>query len=125
MPLIDILLSLLIIAAIFLIVYLITWLHKIGKVIEQINNDIGDLHDKAIPLIENLTKTAESTSKITNEAEKYFKDFSEIVDILFDKLSWFKSKSGSMLQKTNSPGEGIFLNLRAISKGIRAFIKNL
>ena len=125
MPLIDILISLLIIAAISLIIYLITWLNKVGKVIVSINKDISDLHDRVIPLIDNLTKTSETASIISLEAEKHLNDFSGIMNNLFDKLKWLKGKQNDLEIKKNFPGQGLFVNLRAISKGIGAFLKNL
>ena len=125
MPFIDILISLLIIAAISLIIYLITWLNKVGKVIVSINKDISDLHDRVIPLIDNLTKTSETASTISLEAEKYLNDFSGIINNLFNKLSWLKGKQNDLEIKKNFPGQGLFVNLRAISKGIGAFLKNL
>ena len=125
MPLIDILISLLIIAAISLIIYLIIWLNKVGKVIVSINKDISDLHDRVIPLIDNLTKTSETASTISLEAEKYLNDFSGIINNLFNKLSWLKGKQNDLEIKKNFPGQGLFVNLRAISKGIGAFLKNL
>lgn len=125
MPFIDILISLLIIAAISLIIYLITWLNKVGKVIVSINKDISDLHDRVIPLIDNLTKTSETASTISLEAEKYLNDFSGIMNNLFDKLKWLKGKQNDLEIKKNFPGQGLFVNLRAISKGIGAFLKNL
>jgi len=125
MPFIDILISLLIIAAISLIIYLITWLNKVGKVIVSINKDISDLHDRVIPLIDNLTKTSETATAISLEAEKYLNDFSGIMNNLFDKLKWLKGKQNDLEIKKNFPGQGLFVNLRAISKGIGAFLKNL
>ena len=125
MPLLDVLLGLLILSAIILIIFLIVWLNKVGKVIESLNHNIGDLHDKSIPLIENLTKTSESASKISTEAEKYMNDFSGIISTLTEKFSWFEKKQHDFTRKKDYPGEGLFLNLRAISKGIGAFLKNL
>jgi len=125
MPLLDILLGLLIFSAIILIIFLIVWLNKVGKVIDSLNHNIGDLHDKSIPLIENLTKTSENASIISTEAAKHMNDFSGIIGKLTEKLSWLKNKQNDFTQKKDYPGEGLFLNLRAISKGIGAFLKNL
>jgi len=125
MPLNDILISLLILATISLIIYLIIWLNKIGKIVDSINNDIKDLHDRVIPLIDNLTQTSETASTISLEAEKYVNDFLRVINNLFDKFSWLKGKQNDLETKKNFPGQGLFVNLRAISKGIGAFLKHL
>lgn len=125
MTLLDILLSILILCGILLLIYLIIWLKNLEKVIKSISDDVNDIHNKAIPLIENLTETSNNASKITAEAEKRINDLSEFFGTWSEKVSWMKNKQQSLLQKKDYPGEGLLLNLRAISKGIAAFLKNI
>ena len=122
MTLIDILLVVLIIAAILLSIYLIFSLRKLNDTVELLKNDMHDLHEKTLPLIENLTEITDRATKITSEAENYWQDITSSVESVRNKITTFgRSHEGST---TGNPIEDFVRNLRAITKGVAAFWSN-
>ncbi len=122
MTLVEILLSVLIVAAIFLCIYLIISLRKLNDTVNSLSNDIHDLHEKISPVIANLNEITGRLAKAVQDAENSIQSIGDRVKSIKDKLS-FKSIKGD--GNPENPVNQLANKLAAISKGISAFWSNL
>lgn len=122
MIIIDILLAVLILAAIALCIYLVISLKKLNESLKIMQEDVHDLYENTVPLLKNLTEISERATKVTSEAEHYWQDISSSVEKVKDKISGFGKSSGAT--SPQNPIEDFIQNLRAITRGITAFWTN-
>ena len=123
MPFIDILLIILVIVGIALVIYLFFWLQNIRKTINVIQEEIHDVYVSTIPLLEKLTQTVESANRVSATAEEKLSLVTSLIDKTQEKFSWLiRSKKQS---SDSSPVESLITHIRAVSKGIGAFLQKL
>jgi uncharacterized protein YoxC len=125
MPLfLYILLSILTIVLIALGLYLFRWLKEVQKKIDLAVDDIHRLAQKADPLLEKLTETVENANRLSATAETKVSQIMQIIDSISEKFSWL-GKSTSTNLSSPIPGESLFVRIRAVSKGMGAFIQRM
>ncbi len=125
MPLfLYILLSILSIVLIALGLFMFRWLKEVKQKIDLAVDDIHMLSKKAEPLLEKLTETVENANRLSVTAETKVSQVVQIIDQISDKFSWF-GKSASKGTSTPNPGESLFIKIRAVSKGMGAFIQRM
>lgn len=117
---IDIFIVVLLISASALCIYLIIVLKRLTESISIMQKDIDMLVTKTLPVLENLNKVSEKALKLTNDIEAAY--FS-----IQDKFGSLKTNfEGLVSLKKNAFSLTEFLtNLKAISKGLITFIKEL
>ncbi|MGK9369540.1 DUF948 domain-containing protein [Melioribacter sp. Ez-97] len=118
MTLIDILLVVLILAAISLCVFLIVYLKKITDDIQALRKDIDMLIDKTIPAVDNLNETVDKARRIVSDIEDYWTEIDSSIKRFKEKVNSFKK--GKIL-KEEEKAANFISNLRAVAKGLRAF----
>lgn len=123
MPLLDILLSILIVAAIILIGFVVSWMKRIENYWFHIQNDIAEMKDKAIPVLNNLEELTSNAVKISSDASSKVKEVSNIIDNVKDKFS-FLLHPGKIKSKSE-PIVGLITELKALSRGIAAFVSKI
>ncbi|NOX18475.1 MAG: hypothetical protein GXO87_09385 [Chlorobi bacterium] len=125
MPLlVNILLSILIIILIALAVYLFGWLKNVKLKIDLAVDDIHRLSKKADPLLEKLTEAVENANRLSAAAETKVSQIVQVIDLIGEKFSWLSKSASSNTSKPN-PGESLYIKIRAVSKGMGAFIQRL
>jgi uncharacterized protein YoxC len=122
MTLIDILLTVLILAAISLCVFLIVYLKKITDDIQALRKDIDMLIDKTIPAVDNLNETVDKARRIVSDIEDYWAEIDSSIKRFKEKVNSFKT--GNLL-KEEEKAANFVSNLRAVIKGFRAFWSTL
>ncbi len=128
MTLLDILLVILIIAAIALCVYLIISLKNMNETLNSIQNDIHNLSEKTIPILDNLDDTSKRINQIAAKAENHFNDFSNSIENFRDKIYEIGNDFTASFSspKSDKPQVfGLIKTLSGISKGIFAFWRKL
>jgi uncharacterized protein YoxC len=123
MSLIDILLVILIIAAIGFVIYLFFWLKNIKNFISEMQKDVHEISVRVLPLINELTQVAETANRVTSSAEEKVSRIEIFLNNLSDKFTWLFGKSKSL--KSNNPAESLMIQIRALSKGLSSFVKRL
>lgn len=120
MPLLDILLSILIIAAIILIGFVLSWLKRVESYWFQIHEDIKEIKDKTLPVLNNLEELTSNAAKISRDATSKVNEVSGMIENVKEKISFlfYPIKKG----QHSEPVSGLITQLRAVSKGIAAFV---
>ncbi|GAB4147442.1 MAG: hypothetical protein Fur0015_13410 [Ignavibacteriales bacterium] len=119
---VDIFIVILLLSASVLCVYLVYTLKKLTESIKVMQNDIDKLVTTTLPVLENINQVSEKALRLTNMAEHQVYALQTRLENLksnFQPLFSF-GKTGAQ----NSVTEFI-TNLRAITKGIISFIKEL
>ncbi|NJO89879.1 MAG: DUF948 domain-containing protein [Chloroflexia bacterium] len=81
MALIDILIIILIVAAIALCIYLIFTLNKLRKSFEAMQHDVHLISEKTIPVLENLEEVTKKAAQITSDAEEQLEEIKSFIQI--------------------------------------------
>lgn len=123
MTIIDVLLIVLILSAIVLCIFTITFLKRLGENVELLRKDVDQVVQKTIPVLEKLDNAADKLNNMTTEIDGY-------VTEIGGSYKDLKSKIESVFKPSAHKGDGnpignLIQNLSAISKGIRAFFVNL
>lgn len=115
---IQIVLTLLILSATVLCIYLIFYLKKILIHVDEMRKEIHQLVEKTIPVFEKLDVAADKANKIVSEVEGYWEDLESSINNLKQKVSNITS-----FKKTTSENSvtDFIRNLRAISRGLVSF----
>ena len=116
---IQIVLTLLILSATALCIYLIFYLKKILNQIDDMRKDIHQLVEKTIPVFEKLDTAADKANRIVSEVEGYWDDLESSINNLKQKVSNITSFKKTTTSE-NSVSDFI-RNLRAISRGLVSF----
>ena len=123
MSVVDVLLSILIVIAIIVGIYLIFALRKVINTLFQVQKDLSNLNDRLEPILNNLTIITDKIVNISEETEKGISDISNTIQNVRNTFSKFSFK-GINSFKIN-PAKDLFRNLRAFSRGFSAFWKKL
>lgn len=119
---VDIFIVILLLSASVLCIYLVYTLKKLTESIKVMQNDIDKLVSSTLPVLENINEVSEKALRLVSLAEHQVNSLQTRLENLksnFQPLFSF-SKPGAQ----NSVTEFI-TNLRAISKGIITFVKEL
>lgn len=119
---VDIFIVILLISASVLCIYLVITLKKLTESIKVMQSDIDRLVTKTLPVLENLNEVSEKALKITNDIESAYSSIQ-------DKISGFRENFENVITlkkvKDSFSLTEFITNLRAITKGIIVFIKEL
>jgi uncharacterized protein YoxC len=123
MTIADIFLLVLIISATALCIYLIISLRKISRNIDSMQADIHRFLEAATPAVQKLESIAEKLDNITSTTERHVVEVSDTIDGYVEKgkhyIETLKSES------TQNQVVSLINNLRAIVKGLSAFLRDL
>ena len=122
MNLIDIFLILLIIIFSALGVYLIIVVKKLSITLDKFDKDLSELKRETSPFIKDVGEITKSVSAISKIVE-------DQVEYVNDKVEWVKSKinvkTDSSKKSPQDNAQNLVTNLKAVSKGVSTFVKEI
>ena len=126
MSLIDVLLVILILIASVLGLYLIKLVKRFFITIEMVEAKVQEIDDKITPLLSDVQKMADTGSSIAKIANDNIEDFKSVLSKVKGRLTAFiPSKMDDRNASPQTKALNFVTNLRAISKGVSAFINEL
>jgi uncharacterized protein YoxC len=118
----DILLAILILAAIFLCVYLIVFFRKSTSAIEKLQEDVHQLKIEIDPVLSNLNSISDNIVNVTNTIESQVSSCGRLVDEAKEKVENLLNIDKKIKENIeNSPLADLYKKLIGVSKGISAF----
>jgi uncharacterized protein YoxC len=118
----DILLAILILAAIFLCVYLIVFFRKSTSAIEKLQEDVHQLKIEIDPVLSNLNSISDNIVNVTNTIESQVSSCGRLVDEAKEKVEYLLNIDKKIKENIeNSPLADLYKKLIGVSKGISAF----
>ena len=125
MSLIDILTVVVLILVSALIVFLIVYLGKITRSVQDLQKDIGKLTDKLEPLLTSLSEVTEKFSELGEQAKRQLGATKGIVFSVKDRVEKILEFEEKIRAGINKPISGFLNQLKAISNGVSTFLSYL
>ena len=119
MTVIDVLLIILIIAATALCIFIIFYLGKLNRQVNELQKEVKQIVDNTVPLLNNLNEVTSRANRIVTEAENYWDEIDRSIKKLKEKASNLTSLS--RFRDEENPTKDLIKNLRALFKGISTF----
>ena len=119
MTVIDVLLIILIIAAIALCIFVIVYLGKLNRQFDTLQKEVKQIVDSTVPLLNNLNEVTSKANRIVSEAENYWDEVDRSIKKIKEKASELTSLS--RFRDEDNPTKDLIRNLRALFKGISTF----
>ena len=118
----DILLAILILAAIFLCIYLIVFFRKSTSAIEKLQEDVHQLKIEIDPVLSNLNSISDNIVNVTNTIESQVSSCGRLIDEAKEKVENLLNIDKKIKENIeNSPLADLYKKLIGVSKGISAF----
>jgi predicted PurR-regulated permease PerM len=125
MTLIDVLTVVVLILVSALIVFLIVYLGKITRSIQDLQKDISDLSDRLEPLVSSLSDLTSKLSDLSDHAKRQLEATKGIVFSVRDRVEKILEFEEKIRDGINGPISGFLNQLRAISNGVSTFLSYL
>ena len=119
MTVIDVLLIILIIAAIALCIFVIVYLGKLNRQFDTLQKEVKQIVDSTVPLLNNLNEVTSKANRIVSEAENYWDEVDRSIKKIKEKASELTSLS--RFRDEDNPTKDLIRNLRALFKGVSTF----
>jgi uncharacterized protein YoxC len=118
----DILLAILILAAILLCIYLIIFFRKSTSAIEKLQEDIHQIKIKVDPVLTNLNSISDNIVNVTDIIENQVSTYGNLADQVKEKVESLLNIDKKIKENIeNSPLADLYKKLTGVSKGISAF----
>jgi uncharacterized protein YoxC len=118
----NILLAILLLAAIFLCVYLINFLRKSTTAIERLQEDVHQMKEKIDPVLSNLNSISDNIVSVTNSIDNQVSTLGNLVDQIKDKIEGLLNIDKKIKDSIeNSPIAELYRKINGVSKGISTF----
>ena len=125
MTLIDVLTVVVLILVSALIVFLIVYLGKITRSIQDLQKDISDLSDRLKPILSSLSDLTSKLSDLSDQAKRQLEATKGIVFSVKDRVEKILEFEEKIRDGINGPISGFLNQLRAISNGVSTFLSYL
>jgi predicted PurR-regulated permease PerM len=125
MTLIDVLTVVVLILVSALIVFLIVYLGKITRSIQDLQKDISDLSDRLEPLVSSLLDLAAKLSDVSDIAKKQLEATKGIVFSVKDRVDTILKFEEKIRAGIEGPVMGVINQFKAISNGVSTFLSYL
>lgn len=125
MTLIEILTAVVLVLAAALCIALIVYLGKITRSVNELQNNIGDLSVKLIPLLSSLSEISDKISDISNEAVSQLEISRSMVTGVREHVDKILELEEKIRGGIEDPVDKILNNFKAISNGINTFFNHL
>jgi uncharacterized protein YoxC len=125
MTLIDVLTVVVLILVSALIVFLIVYLGKITRSIQDLQKDLSDLSDRVEPLVSSLSDLTSKLSDLSDQAKRQLEATKGIVFSVRDRVETILEFEEKIRDGINGPISGFLNQLRAISNGVSTFLSYL
>jgi cell shape-determining protein MreC len=118
----DILLAILIFAAIILCIYLMIFFRKSTSAIEKLQEDIHQIKIKIDPVLSNLNSISDNIVNVTDTIENQISAYAKLADEAKEKVEILLNIDKKIKENiANSPLAELYKKLTGVSKGISAF----
>lgn len=125
MSLIDILTAVVLVLVSGLIIFLIVYLGKITKSIEQLQKDISDLSNRLDPLVTSLSDFSTKLTAVSEQARTQLDTTKEIIHSVKYQVNKFLDLTEKIRSGIDGPVSDILKQIRAISNGVSTFLNYL
>jgi predicted PurR-regulated permease PerM len=125
MTVIDVLTAVVLILVAALIVFLIVYLGKITKSIQELQKDISDLSDKLEPLVFSLADLTTKLTDLSDQAKKQLEATKGIVFSVKDRVDTILKFEEKIRAGIDGPISGFLTQIKAISNGVSTFLNYL
>ena len=119
MTIINILLIILILAAIALCIFLIITLKNLLLKVDELQKEVKQIVERTVPVLDNLNYATSRANRIVSEAENYWDEIDSSIKKLKERVSSLSSLT--RFKDGDNPAKDLIKNLRAFSKAISAF----
>jgi len=125
MTVIDVLTAVVLILVAALIVFLIVYLGKITKSIQELQKDISDLSDKLEPLVFSLADLTTKLTDLSDQAKRQLEATKGIVFSVKDRVDTILKFEEKIRAGIDGPISGFLTQIKAISNGVSTFLNYL
>lgn len=125
MTVIDVLTAVVLILVAALIVFLIVYLGKITKSIQDLQKDISDLSDKLEPLVFSLSDLTSKLNDLSDQAKRQLEATKGIVFSVKDRVDTILKFEEKIRAGIDGPISGFLTQIKAISNGVSTFLNYL
>ncbi|MBK9099316.1 MAG: hypothetical protein IPM14_14610 [bacterium] len=125
MTVIDVLTAVVLILVSALIVFLIVYLGKITKSIQELQKDISDLSDKLEPLVFSLADLTTKLTDLSDQAKRQLEATKGIVFSVRDRVDTILKFEEKIRAGIDGPISGFLTQIKAISNGVSTFLNYL
>ena len=125
MTLIDILTVVVLILVSALIIFLIIYLGKITKSIEELQKDISGLSENFEPLINLMTEVTTKVSDLSDHAQSQLDSTKIIIENLKDRVDTILEFEENVRAGIQGPVMSFINQIKAISNGVNTFLSYL
>lgn len=125
MTFIDVLTAVVLVLVSALIVFLIVYLGKITKSIQELQKDISDLSDKLEPLVFSLADLTTKLSDLSDQAKRQLEATKGIVFSVKDRVDTILKFEEKIRAGIDGPISGFLTQIKAIANGVSTFLNYL
>ena len=125
MTLIDVLTAVVLILVSALIVFLIVYLGKITRSIQDLQKNIGELTDRLEPLVASLADLTLKFSDLSDQAKRQLEATKGIVFSVRDRVEKILEFEEKIRDGIEGPVMGVINQFKAISNGVSTFLNYL
>lgn len=125
MSLIDVLTVIVLILVSTLIVFLIVYLGKITRSIQDLQKDISALSDKLEPLVFSLSDLTSKLSDLSDSAKRQLEATKSIIFSVKERVETILQFEQKIRAGIDGPVSGLLNQIKAISNGVSTFLNYL
>jgi len=125
MTLIDVLTAVVLILISILVIFLIVYLGKITRSIQELQKDICKISDRLEPLLSSLSEVTDKLSGLSDQARKQLEATKGTVFSLRDRVEKILESEEKIRTGIEGPVMGVINQFKAISNGVSTFLSYL
>lgn len=125
MTFIEVLTAIVLILGSVLIIFLIFYLGRITRSIQDLQKDIGDLSERLEPLVISLSDLTSKFSELSESANRQLDVTKGIVFNIKDRVDKILQLEEKIRTGIDGPVSGILNQIKAISNGVSTFLSYL
>ena len=125
MTLIDVLTAVVLILISALVIFLIVYLGKITRSIQELQKDISKISDKLEPLLASLSEVTTKFSDLSDQVKKQLDASKGIVFSVKERVEKILELEGKIRAGIEGPVMGVINQFKAISNGVNTFLSYL
>jgi uncharacterized protein YoxC len=125
MTIIDVLTAIVLILVSALIVFLIVYLGKITRSIQDLQKNISELTDRLEPLVSSLSDLTSKFSDLSDQAKRQLEATKGIVFSVKDRVETILEFEEKIRAGIDGPVMGVINQFKAISNGVSTFLSYL
>jgi len=125
MTIVEVFLSVLLISASVLCIYLVISLVRFSKKLDKMLEDINLITEKAVPTLDKLQLLGEKMISLADDVNRQIQIIDELLNNVKEKMAILSFKGLREKFGEEVPAMALIKNLKAVSRGIAVFFENL